>query len=310
MHHKNIKSDPLKSKALLMAFTGKAAFNIGGTTIHSTLHIPVNQSLSNLNKLSTETLSKLTEQYEQLQFIVIDEISLVGARMLNAIDQRLRSIKHVQNKFFGGLDVIVTSDFYQAPPVRDKWIFQKIDEGLSALAPNFCQDHIKCHELNTVMRQNDLVFINILNRFRKATHTIDDIKTINDLCVKSPPIQTQIPYLFYTNKDRLAHNDQVFSNASGSIFCFEAIDIRHRLLPPAYKIPTDPNKTAGLHKCIKIKRDMVVELCNNYVISDGLVNGADGLFKTSTTFNDKSYVWIKFYNTKVGIATRFSLTFV
>ena len=123
MHHKNIKSDPLKSKALLMAFIGKAAFNIGGTTIHSALHIPVNQSLSNLNKLSIETLSKLTEQYEQLQFIVIDEISLVGARMLNAIDQRLRSIKHVQNNFFGGLDVIVTSDFYQAPLVRDKWIF-------------------------------------------------------------------------------------------------------------------------------------------------------------------------------------------
>ena len=45
---------------------------------------------------------------------------------------------------------------------------------------------------------------------------------------------------------------------------------------------------------------------NNYVIFDELVNGADGLFKTSTTFNDKSYVWIQFYNTKVGIATRFS----
>ena len=64
-----------------MAFTGKAAFNIDGTKIHSALHISINQSLFNLNKLSTETLSKLTEQYEQLQFIVIDEISLVGARM-------------------------------------------------------------------------------------------------------------------------------------------------------------------------------------------------------------------------------------
>ena len=82
-----------------------------------------------------------------------------------------------------------------------------IDEGLSALAPNFWQDHIKCHELNTVMRQNDLVFINILNRFRKATHTIDDIKIINDLCVKSLPIDSQILYLFYTNKDMMAHND-------------------------------------------------------------------------------------------------------
>ena len=96
MHYKNIKSDPLKSKALLIAFIGKAAFNIGGTTIHSALHIPINQSLSNLNKLSTKTLSKLTEQYEQLQFIVIVEISLVGARLLNAINQRLCSIKHLQ----------------------------------------------------------------------------------------------------------------------------------------------------------------------------------------------------------------------
>ena len=121
--------------------------------------------------------------------------------------------------------MIVTSDFYQAPPVRDKWIFQKIDEGLSALAPNFWQDHIKCYELNTVMLQNDLIFIDILNRFRKATHTIDDIKTINDLCIKSLPIDSQILYLFYTNKDMMAHNDQVFSNASGSTFCFEAIDI-------------------------------------------------------------------------------------
>ena len=90
----------------------------------------------------------------------------------------------------------------------------------------------------------------------------------------------------------MAHNDQVFSNASGSTFCFEAIDIGHRLLPPSYKIPTNPNKIVGLHKCIKIKKDMVVELCNNYVISDGLVIGADGLFKTSTMLNDKSYVWI------------------
>ena len=82
IHYKNIKFDPFKSKALLMAFTGKAAFNISGTTIHSALHIPINQSLSNLNKLSTETLSKLTKQYEQLQFIVIDEISLIDAMML------------------------------------------------------------------------------------------------------------------------------------------------------------------------------------------------------------------------------------
>ena len=57
--------------------------------------------------------------------------------MLDAIDQRLRSIKHVQNKYFGGVDVIVCGDFYQAPPVRDIWVFRKLDDGLNSLAPNF-----------------------------------------------------------------------------------------------------------------------------------------------------------------------------
>jgi hypothetical protein len=57
-----------------------------------------------------------------LQFIILDEISLVGARILNAINQRLYSIKHVQNNFSGDLNVIVTGDFYQAPLERDKWV--------------------------------------------------------------------------------------------------------------------------------------------------------------------------------------------
>ncbi len=57
-------------------------------------------------------LNMLTYWYEQLQLVVIDEISLVGAKMLNVINNRLKSIKHIQKKFFGGVDVIMTSDFY------------------------------------------------------------------------------------------------------------------------------------------------------------------------------------------------------
>jgi hypothetical protein len=51
---------------------------------------------------------------------------------------------------------------------------------------------------------------------------------------------------------------------------------------------------------------MLVELCNNYVISDGLVNGADGLFKATTSFNNKSYIWINFFNSEIRITIRFS----
>ena len=85
-YHSDLQSNPLKPKVLLMAFTCKTTFNIDACTIHSALHIPINQSLLNMGKLSSELLNKLTDDYEQIKLRVIDEISLVGARMLDAID--------------------------------------------------------------------------------------------------------------------------------------------------------------------------------------------------------------------------------
>jgi hypothetical protein len=67
----------------------------------------------------------------------LHEISLVGAKMFNVIDSRLRSIKHIQNKFFGDVDVIMTSDFYQTPLVKNSWILQNIKNNVNALGPNF-----------------------------------------------------------------------------------------------------------------------------------------------------------------------------
>ncbi len=58
------------------------------------------------------------------------------------MDNRLRSIKHIQNKKIGGFDVIMTSDFYQAPPMKDNWIFQNIKDNVNAFAPNFGQTYV------------------------------------------------------------------------------------------------------------------------------------------------------------------------
>ncbi len=58
------------------------------------------------------------------------------------MDNRLRSIKHIQNKKIGGVDVIMTSDFYQAPPMKDNWIFQNIKDNVNAFAPNFGQTYV------------------------------------------------------------------------------------------------------------------------------------------------------------------------
>jgi hypothetical protein len=125
-----------------MALIGKIAFNIDDLTIYSTLNIYIQESLFSLPNLSLDSLNRLTCQYEQLQLVLINEISFVGVRMFNVIDNRLRSIKHIQNNFFGGVDVIMRSDFYQAPPMKDSWIFQNIKNNVNALAPNFWQTYV------------------------------------------------------------------------------------------------------------------------------------------------------------------------
>ncbi len=79
---------------------------------------------------------------------MINEISLVGAKTFNVIHNRLKSIKHIQNNFLCGVDVIMIGDFYQTPHVKNSWIFQNIKNNVNALTPNFWQTY----ELNVICR--------------------------------------------------------------------------------------------------------------------------------------------------------------
>jgi hypothetical protein len=57
--------------------------------------------------------------------------------MFNVLDNKLRCIKHIQNKFFDGVDVIIIGNFYQTPLVKDNWIFQNIKDNVNVQAPIF-----------------------------------------------------------------------------------------------------------------------------------------------------------------------------
>ena len=111
---------------------------------------------------------------------------------------------------------------------------------------------MKCYKLTTHVHQSDYLFINILNRFRKATHNSTNVNTINSLCHKQPSNDSTISYLFYRNRETYVHNIKVFNNAKGPLYHLEAIDIRHHYLPTKFEIPNDPSKTVGLHTTIKV----------------------------------------------------------
>jgi hypothetical protein len=89
------------------------------------------------------------------------------------------------------------------------------------------------------------------------------------------------------------------------MFIFKAMDINHQSCPPSYKLSNDLNKTAGLHSTIHIKKHRLVELCvSNYATVYGLLNGPNGIFKTLTTYCEKTIIWIMFQNFKIGTLTR------
>ncbi len=100
---------------------------------------------------------------------------------------------------------------------------------------------------------------------------------------RQPPNNFIMPYLFYTNKLVQKHNENVFTNTFGPTFIFQAMDINHHSCSPSYKFSNDSSKTTSLHSTIHINIYMLVELCaSKYATSYGLVNGVDGIFKTST----------------------------
>ena len=106
---------------LLTAPTGKAAYLIRGSTLHSTFHIPANQGFTyrNLNHM----LNTLRCKFRHLKFLCIDEISMCGANMLQLINARLQEIMGNKTSF-GGVHVLCVGDLFQLQPVMDKWVFQ------------------------------------------------------------------------------------------------------------------------------------------------------------------------------------------
>ncbi|XP_044718863.1 PIF1-like helicase domain-containing protein [Hirsutella rhossiliensis] len=94
---------------------------ISGTTLHSLLHLPINKDFRPLSAIDKAQLQK---KLKDIQYLIIDEKSMLGLRMLSWIDDRLReAFPHRNEEFFGGLNVLLVGDFFQLPPVLQKPLY-------------------------------------------------------------------------------------------------------------------------------------------------------------------------------------------
>src|SRR5512133_1862462 len=175
------KSSP--KRMIVLAPTGVAAINAGGVTIHSFFQLPFHPYVPSI--YLTETPGKTSEQREMsgyklsrekiniirsLDLLVIDEISMVRADILDAIDAALRRYKN-HNLPFGGVQLLMIGDLQQLAPVARNEDMEILGEyykvlfffGSRALS---CTDYVTI-ELKHIYRQKDQVFINLLNKVRE-----------------------------------------------------------------------------------------------------------------------------------------------
>jgi hypothetical protein len=131
---------------LLAAFTGKAAFNINGFTLHSALNLPPGQNKFKwrYTPLDLNSRTAMQARYSQLKFIIIDEISMVGRGMFNFVNLRMQEIMSC-SEFFDGLQVLVVGDLFQLCPVGDSWVFKA-----GPLENNVWRQHFLMYELTEI----------------------------------------------------------------------------------------------------------------------------------------------------------------
>ena len=312
----NAGEDFREIRSILIAPTGKAAFNIQGSTIHSAMAIPANRSLRSFQRVDSGRLNSLRNKLGGLKLIFIDEISMVGNSMFNVqLNKRLQEIMGVDTDF-GGISIIAIGDLFQLEPVFDGYVFETLKGCYGALATNLWTKHFTMYELQQIMRQRDSrLFAEILNRLREGKHTEEDIRILKERLISENDANYpyEAPHLFYQNKKVERFNKRTFDASCEEKFSIIALDsvigaqseeVRDILLR---KIPNDPRKTMQLASELCIAINQRTEIVANIRLDDGLTNGAGNVVKHVELYNapqPEGIVWVKFDHDHVGRKTR------
>lgn len=179
-----------KKKHIILAPTGIAAINAGGVTLHSFFKLPFHPLLPNDSRFSNRNI-KGTLKYnnekkkllQEVELIIIDEISMVRADIIDFIDKVLRIYSRNMREPFGGKQLLLVGDIYQLEPVvreEDRKLLNPFyTSAFFFEAKIFQQMQLVSIELTKVYRQQDPVFINILDHIRTSEIYSKDLDLLN-----------------------------------------------------------------------------------------------------------------------------------
>ncbi|MFU8926426.1 AAA family ATPase [Acinetobacter puyangensis] len=257
-----------KVTVAVTASTGIAATHMNGMTIHTWAGIGIKDTLTESELKRMYERKYLREHIEKTQVLVIDEISMLHAKQLNLVNQVLKFFKD-SDEPFGGIQVIVSGDFFQLPPVgrngelnRDKFAF---------MSDAWVDAKFRVCYLTEQHRQSDSVLDQILNAIRRQDISEQHIQQL--LQTKHQPHQNEIVTRLYThNMDVDNLNYQHLGQIEGKLKRFDAIVDGNEKLIETLKSSVRAPQQLELKKGAKV---MFVK--NNFDM--GYVNGSIGEIK-------------------------------
>ena len=299
----------------MAAPTGIAALNAGGVTIHSLFQLPfasflptqsappiVNEHLRFENRVSLRKHFQMHKNKQQLirnmELLIVDEVSMLRADVLDAMDYMLQFIRR-NHEPFGGVQVLFIGDLMQLPPVvkQEEWeVLKQYYKGMYFFHSEVITKHPLLYvELETIYRQTDKLFVSILNHLRENKLTEEDLQLLQPYVKPAFAKQSKDEYVTLTTHNAKADtmNQHAMQQLRTPAFAYEAEVIGDF---PEYLYPTDKviqlkegarvmfikNDPSGEHLFFNGKMGTVLSLTEDSV--EVLLDGGQPI-------NVERYVW-------------------
>lgn len=240
---KYLKETTTKNTVIL-APTGVAAINAGGQTIHSFFQIKPSVYVPNDKRLRTKankedsdksTIYDYFKYFKEriqiirgLELLIIDEISMVRCDLLDVIDRLLRVFRRNENEIFGGVQVVLIGDTFQLPPIADfqQWeILKKFYDSPFFFSSKVIQQNKPVYiELKKIYRQNEQLFIDLLNKIRINQLSQNEINLLNSKYNPTFASNGNANYITLATHNRIVDSTNLtkLSELPGELKLFEA----------------------------------------------------------------------------------------
>lgn len=267
-------------ECVVLAPTGIAALNAGGTTIHSQMMLKPGL----LNPLALEPLTdgNRCRVLRMAKTVIVDEVSMVRSDLFCAMDARLREIAYGQNKEmpFGGKQIVLVGDFMQLPPVvggndERKFINERFGGAFAFETDLWVAAMFRTVFLKTVHRQSgDTLFKKVLNDLRHGKFEAA-AKVLNNHCIGEKTFHTPPVCLCTTNREARAINDAARLSVKGETRFFSA-QVSGRFLEAEFPAEGNMELIVGAR---------VMVLCNQR--NEGVLECVNGDMGTITGFGSE-----------------------